>query len=177
MDTHAKPIHGKRVPRIRRKFVRLWHSDCGSFSFMATTTKDPLVERTDQLEQAFAAGPQGQEQAWLQRVRNALSEVKRALGQHPAPTEQNALAPAGPPQREISPGLTRQVHTLRKDHQAMLREVDDLVGQLERNSIRAEDLPSLRQTGTDLVKSLRDFTAAENKMILEAVMGEPGAGD
>jgi hypothetical protein len=87
------------------------------------------------------------------------------------------LAPAGPAQQEISPGLTREVNSLRKDHGAMLREVDVLIGQIERGHVRHEDLPSLRQVGTGLVKSLREFTAAENAMILEAVMGEPGAGD
>jgi hypothetical protein len=66
------------------------------------------------------------------------------------------------------------VHSLRKDHQTMLREVDDLLAKLEQGSPRADDL---WHAGAELVKSLRDFTAAENKMILEAVMGEPGAGD
>jgi hypothetical protein len=144
---------------------------------MAAPTKDPLVERTDRLEQALSAFAEGRLQAWQRQLEGALGDVNEAMQRHPAPTEQNALAPAGPPQREISPGLTRQVGALRKDHQAMLQEVNDLLARLERSSVSDQELPALRQTGADLVKSLRDFIAAENKMILETVMGEPGAGD
>jgi hypothetical protein len=144
---------------------------------MSTSKKDPVVTATERLEQALAAQWSDPDAAWVRQVREALAEVERALGRHPAPSVGAVLAPAGPPQQEISPGLTREVNALRKDHDAMLREVDVLIGQIERGTVRREDLPALRQVGAGLVKSLRQFTAAENAMILEAVMGEPGAGD
>jgi hypothetical protein len=143
---------------------------------MSTSKKDPVVTATERLERSLAAD-WSDRSAWVRQVREALAEVETALGRKPAPSVGAVLAPAGPPQQEISPGLTREVNSLRKDHQAMLREVDVLIGQLGRGHVRDEDLPSLRQIGAGLVKSLRGFTAAENAMILEAVMGEPGAGD
>jgi hypothetical protein len=135
------------------------------------------VTATEQLEGAVALLCEGDEQAWAQRLRVALGEVERALGRHPAPTEQKVLAPAGSAHREISPGLARTARALRDRQEAMLHEVDELIARIERGSIARADCADLQDQGNDLVGKLRRFTAAENAMILEAVMGEPGAGD
>jgi len=144
---------------------------------MAAHSQDPLVAATVRFEQRLNAGSQGQEQAWAQRLREAVRELEVALGRHPAPSEKSVLAPAGPPQREISPGLTRQVQHLGHDHQVLLDQVDVLRARLQRDTFSPDDLAAIRQLGADLLTKLRDYSAAENAVILETVMGEPGTGD
>jgi hypothetical protein len=143
---------------------------------MDTSQKDPVVTASERLEHALDAICQGAEQAWAKGLREALRDVEQALGRHPKPSEQKVLASAGPPQKEISPGITRETAALGQKQEAMLVEVDALIARTE-GRVRSEDCPALQHQGRELVTKLRRFTAAENAMILEAVMGEPGAGD
>jgi len=138
---------------------------------------DSLVARIDELEGALTAPSAGKEHAWTQRVRQALGAVEQALGRRPAPSTKDALAPAAAVENKISPGLAREAGTLRHDHEALLQAIDSLQGQLRRDVVSVDEFAALQQSGMELVKQLRAFNTADNALILETTMGEPGAGD
>ncbi len=143
---------------------------------MMMTTKDPLVSQIEALEHTLATSVGGQEKQWTAWLRNNLRGLEEALGRQPKPSDKSVQS-LELQRREISPGLTREANALRQEREAMLREIDNLAGQLERTDIHAEDVPVLREMGAALVKNLQKFCASKNKLIFDNVMRDTGAGD
>jgi hypothetical protein len=142
-----------------------------------TTEKPPLIMHIEQLQEALAANCEGEEQAWVDGLREALRGVEHALGRHPAPSDKHVLSHLELQRREIHPGLQRESRALREDQRALFQEIDVLATQLERDSVRVHDVAALREIGAALVKDLQKFRASENRLIFDNVMRDTGAGD
>ena len=147
-----------------------------------------LMRTLDQLEEMLGASDTGREQAWLERVGWALSDVEEVLGRH----QTTAATPAGPldPDEintERSPALDRQANKLCQDMNHLLDQVRDLrraVQELAHPSSNAGDPAGLalwrraiRPQAEQLLASLRQLKEKEDGLALESLVTDIGVGD
>lgn len=161
-------------------------------SSQGAESQTALSRSLDQLEQMLNAPDKGREQAWMERVGWALSDVEQALGRHQA----TATAPDGPLDPEEigtkrTPTLDRRAHKLCQDMNQFLDQVRELRVQVQEwahPSYHTEGAPGLpsaeehnrravRPQAEQLLAALRQLKDKEDGLILESVTTDIGVGD
>jgi len=124
---------------------------------------------------AASAGP-GREEEWRASVQGALETLRAALSQQ----AENSLGPDSllSTIRTEQPHLCPKIDQLRRRHQAVSEQIDELNTELRSVAERAViDIADIRQTLDLIATELRYQRARESDLVYEAYSLDLGEGD
>jgi hypothetical protein len=150
---------------------------------------DPLQSPVEKLEAVVTTADGGDPVQWLECFGNALTEFWQGLCAHESATESptGALATINSAKQDTAPTLDRQVRQLRLDHVQMHDNARDLMALVATLTCRchlrdsypqlANQIAGLRKAGHEMVCRAHDHREVENKLFLDCITTDIGAGD